>query len=121
MTKYRFAADTRNKLDLCSHCAEVWLDGRLQPSGSLEVATDASHALEVRAPGHDTWRIERRFEANAELQPVMPLSAPIAPIAPTTARTPRRGTERPSTTTTTPQRSTMRATTMRGIYTDPGF
>jgi len=101
--------------------AEVWLDGRLQPSGSLEVSTDASHALEVRAPGHDTWRVERRFEANAELQPVMPLSAPIAPIAPATARTPRRGTERPSTTTTTPQRSTMRATTMRGIYTDPGF
>jgi serine/threonine-protein kinase len=104
--------------------AEVWLDGRLQPSGSLDVSTDASHALEVRAPGHDTWRVERRFEANAELQPVMPVSAPIAPIAPiapATARTPRRGTERPSTTTTTPQRSTMRATTMRGIYTDPGF
>ncbi len=102
--------------------AEVWLDGRLQPSGSLEVSTDASHALEVRAPGHDTWRVERRFEANAELQPVMPVSAPIAPIAPiapATARTPRRGTERP--TSTTPPRSTMRATTMRGIYTDPGF
>jgi len=101
--------------------AEVWLDGRLQPSGALEVSTDASHALEVRAPGHDTWRIERRFEANAELQPVMPLSVPIAPIAPATARTPHRGTERPSTTTSTPQGSTMRATTMRGIYTDPGF
>jgi serine/threonine protein kinase len=102
--------------------AEVWLDGRLQPSGTLQVSTDASHALEVRAPGHDTWRIERRFEANAELQPVMPLSAPIAPVA-QTPRAPRRGTDRPSTatTSTTPQRSTMRATTMRGIYTDPGF
>jgi serine/threonine-protein kinase len=102
--------------------AEVWLDGRLQPSGALEVSTDASHALEVRAPGHDTWRIERRFEANAELQPVMPVSAPIAPVA-QTPRTPRRGTDRPSTTTTTTTtpRSTMRATTMRGLYTDPGF
>ena len=68
-------------------------------------------------------RIERRFDANAELQPVMPVSAPIAPVA-QTPRTPRRGTDRPSTTTTTTTttpRSTMRATTMRGIYTDPGF
>lgn len=98
--------------------AEVWLDGRPQPSGVLDVSTDASHALEVRAPGHETWRVERRFEANAELQPVMPVAQPIAPIAPARTRTPRRSTEsRPPTT----EASAMRATTMRGLYTDPGF
>lgn len=99
--------------------AEVWLDGRQQPSGVLDVSTDASHALEVRAPGHETWRVERRFEANAELQPVMPVAPPIAPVAPAqTARTPRRATgSRPPTT----EASAMRATTMRGLYTDPGF
>lgn len=26
MTKYRFAADTRNQIDFCAHCDEVWLD-----------------------------------------------------------------------------------------------
>jgi Zn-finger nucleic acid-binding protein len=26
MTKYRFAADARNHIDLCGHCDEVWLD-----------------------------------------------------------------------------------------------
>ncbi len=26
MTKYRFAADARNQIDLCAHCDEVWLD-----------------------------------------------------------------------------------------------
>ena len=99
--------------------AEVWLDGRQQPSGVLEVSTDASHALEVRAPGRDTWRVERRFEANAELQPVMPAVQPIAPVTPPRpTRPPRRGTEsrRPTT-----EASTMRTTTMRGLYTDPGF
>jgi Zn-finger nucleic acid-binding protein len=42
MTKYRFSSETRNHIDLCAHCDEVWLDegewellGRFALSGKL--------------------------------------------------------------------------------------
>ncbi|MCA9616531.1 MAG: serine/threonine protein kinase, partial [Myxococcales bacterium] len=109
-------ASVRVELRPLPEGAEVWLDGREQPSGVLEVSTDATHAIEVRAPELETWRVERRFEANAELTPVMP-RVQVVEEPPPTARAERpRGEARPRST-----RSTMRATTMSGLYRDPGF
>ncbi|MCB9616036.1 MAG: serine/threonine protein kinase [Sandaracinus sp.] len=110
-------ASVRVELRPLPEGAEVWLNGRAQASGELEVSTDATHAIEVRAPEHETWRVERRFEANAELTPVMPRVQVVEEAPPPTARPERpRSETRPRGT-----RSTMRATTMSGLYRDPGF
>jgi Zn-finger nucleic acid-binding protein len=46
MTKYRFAADTRNQLDLCSHCDEVWLDdGEWELLESFAIADKLTHVF----------------------------------------------------------------------------
>jgi Zn-finger nucleic acid-binding protein len=63
MSKYRFSADKRNRLDYCPHCEEVWLDDgewqlveSLVTSGAFakvftqswqrHVRADVSHAME---------------------------------------------------------------------------
>jgi Zn-finger nucleic acid-binding protein len=45
MTKYRFSAETRNQIDLCDHCDEVWLD-------------------------HGEWELLGRFALNTQLAAV---------------------------------------------------
>ncbi|MEZ4250355.1 MAG: hypothetical protein R3B99_19150 [Polyangiales bacterium] len=50
-------ASVRVELRPLPEGAEVWLDGRRQPSSVLEVSTGC-HAIEVRAPELETWRVE---------------------------------------------------------------
>lgn len=57
MTKYRFSADTRNQIDLCDHCDEVWLDG-----GEWELLGSLSLSARLAAIFTQPWQHRLRSE-----------------------------------------------------------
>ena len=63
MTKYRIAAGTENKIDLCVRCNEVWLDnGEWELIKSLELADKLPEIL------YDSWQKQIRKIQNHELK-----------------------------------------------------
>ncbi len=112
---------------------EVRLDGRVQSSGIIELSTETEHALEVRAPGHETWRVVRRFEEDTVLTPAMPAlvveASPAAARAGASEMAASRETgaseEAPRARVPGPRGTSRvdrsRATRMSGFLTDPGF
>lgn len=58
MTKYRFAADASNQIDLCAHCDEVWLDrGEWELIERFALADKLAHVFTV------PWQNRVRSEA----------------------------------------------------------
>lgn len=63
MTKYRIAADTDNKVDLCVRCNEVWLDnGEWELIKSLELADRLPEIF------YDSWQKRIRQTHNHDLK-----------------------------------------------------
>lgn len=74
MTKYRFDGAVANKLDLCGHCGEIWLDGG-------EWALLGSLDLQSRLPAVFTepWQRNLRRERQDHAADVR-LSAKVGPL-----------------------------------------
>lgn len=69
MTKYRIADEVANKLDLCTHCGEVWLDGgewdlllQLDLAASLPQILSDPWQNAIRKK-HVTQSVEQKFQA----------------------------------------------------------